>query len=571
MSGAAVIGAVHHRHVGRRAWFWVAVVGTFVVRLHLATSVGGPILSDDGAGYLGNARWLAGTSTPDFTFGKAYGLGYSMLLAPFSAVGMGPDSVVLAARILNAAMASAIAVPIAALVRDVWPILATRADAIGLAVSLSPALLLQPAFVWPETLLPLLFATWCLASIRWTGGAGGSALAAMVALAAAAALVHDRALPLVLVTIGASLFAPVDGDVPRGHRLLGAAGSLLCAAAGWILTTAATDAMWPGTEPTSADRGVSIMSRVAPDGWLELLRSLAGQTWYIAAASLGVALVGGWVLVRAATTPDPERGTRQAAWVTILVATVGLSALSVVFMSDRPRVDHLLYGRYNEMWVPVVVAVGLGWMAASRRSVRVTTVACAAIPVLGAATFVVVGSERLAGSVMPLNVLGIVGPQVVVSGRGTWITAVDVVPVALIASAGLLVLIGAGRLRIAHWAGAAVWIALALVAHHGSLTGFRQFWSTRTTAMADAVASHDSGGAVAVELTEGSAQTRNMLAFWLGDDAVVQIAPGEWSRQPTGSLVVGPLAPPDDCLTMLASDTPSRTALWQISEDCHDG
>src|SRR5690606_37347726 len=67
-------------------WFALAIAMTFAIRLKLATTVGGPILTDDGAGYLGNARWLAGVSTPDFTYSNAYGLGYPVLLAPFYAV-----------------------------------------------------------------------------------------------------------------------------------------------------------------------------------------------------------------------------------------------------------------------------------------------------------------------------------------------------------------------------------------------------------------------------------------------------------------------------------------------------
>ena len=82
-------------------------------------------------------------------------------------------------------------------------------------------------------------------------------------------------------------------------------------------------------------------------------------------------LHAGWIRWR---RPGEGRGPLAGGEIAVLVGLVGVSfATSAGFMTDRPRPDHLVYGRYNDMFVALLVVLGLGAMVTAwtwRRACR---------------------------------------------------------------------------------------------------------------------------------------------------------------------------------------------------------
>jgi hypothetical protein len=97
-------------------------------------------------------------------------------------------------------------------------------------------------------------------------------------------------------------------------------------------------------------------------------RNLAGQTWYLMVATLGVlvmfVLAGGLrelprIRQRDAGTPELVLG--------LLVATGGaLLVVSALSFRDLERADMLIYGRYVEVVVPPLLAIALAKLSAER-------------------------------------------------------------------------------------------------------------------------------------------------------------------------------------------------------------
>ena len=90
----------------------VLVVGSvLLLALHvfLVRDVSVPSVVPDEAGYLGNARWLSGTS-PTWIMGEApyYGFGYSLVLAPLFAVFHDPYTLYRAVIVVNALLVTSL-------------------------------------------------------------------------------------------------------------------------------------------------------------------------------------------------------------------------------------------------------------------------------------------------------------------------------------------------------------------------------------------------------------------------------------------------------------------------------
>lgn len=91
----------------------------FAFHLWTAWRIGGPSVVFDEAGYLGNARWLAGGAIWDMPESPAYASGYSLLLAPIMAIFASAGAQWRAVLVLNAALLASVFPLVALLARRV--------------------------------------------------------------------------------------------------------------------------------------------------------------------------------------------------------------------------------------------------------------------------------------------------------------------------------------------------------------------------------------------------------------------------------------------------------------------
>jgi hypothetical protein len=137
-------------------------------------------------------------------------------------------------------------------------------------------------------------------------------------------------------------------------------------------------------------------------GWAELAKTATGQAWYLLVGSLGVALVAMAVVAHALwqrpNAPPREDAAsttgllaeRRARW---LAATHLATCASVVFATsvaffarNQFRTDHFVYGRHNDSFTPLWMAIGVAalvavpasarrrwWLAATAMPIVVTT------------------------------------------------------------------------------------------------------------------------------------------------------------------------------------------------------
>jgi hypothetical protein len=344
----------------------LAAAGVALVALQLVLSarIAGPVIVADEFGYLGAARWLAGADVvPLLGPSRFYWPGYALLLAPLQALLGDPAEVYRAAQVLNALLVAAHLAPLFALARCVLGLDRGRAALAALAAGAYPAFLLQSGFAWTESLVPLLVTCWVLAAAGVAARPTAARAAALAAVAGAMYLTHPR-----LVAVAAITWALLALMRRRRHlarpAAIGAGALLAAAVAGThLLNRVIADRIYIPGYPGASSRD-AIAALGTAEGWGNLGLAVAGQAWYLCVATAGLAPVGvAWLVMRARPAlRSLRRGGEADPPAVASLAALALAgcafAISCVWMADNfARPDKLVYGRYNEAFVAVLVAL----------------------------------------------------------------------------------------------------------------------------------------------------------------------------------------------------------------------
>jgi hypothetical protein len=362
---------------------------------------------------------------------------YGLLLAPATWFTDDPSTVYRAGLVLNAALGAVSCVLLALLAARLTGRSRPTCAALAAAVCLAPALLFTTDWVWSEALVQVMLLLFLLAALRF-GDAGRLRWGiAMVVAAALGFATHSRLLPLAITATLVVLVATRRRHLPIRHAvgLLAMLAILLLGVArfsSWIV-----ERVWETPAVTNTAGGV--VGRLTDPG--ALATSAIGQLWYQLLATLGLAGIGVIAIVRSASRrADDDRPAEPAACDarTLLATIVPLLALSVVFMSDRWRPDQIIYGRYNDPALAVVVLVGLATLIGAGRR-RLLIDGGAVLAALAATSVILwIAEGDVLGDDAPLRtmVLGVLS----FSGRG----AVHVLAVTVAAGVLTVVVLAVG-------------------------------------------------------------------------------------------------------------------------------
>lgn len=379
------------------------VVGAVVALMHLMVlPIARPLILPDEAGFLLNAKRLA---TGSAASGLDYFPGYSVLIAPMTAISTDFQTLTRLVQLTNGLLGIATALLAMSLARRLAPTLTEPAIAtIGVIVAAYPAYRLFAAFALSENLLVPWTVLLCLAFHRAVHRATAIDAVLFGVSAGLSLSIHTRALALPVAAVITALW------LMRGRVLVGAGIGLAAGtgiAIGLVRYTISTpiDSGASRTAPSSL-----IGDALSPSGALDVVTSAGGQIFYLLVATAGLAGLGMWSFLdaqrpeaRRAETSDATRSIGVLA-VAIFAGSLGISSL---FLAGREG-DFAIYGRYGEgVLVPFVVA-GLTSLAtnpamAAGRIRRLAIV----VPVLAAGLVIVRGPEAFQGRTLLLNIAGV--------------------------------------------------------------------------------------------------------------------------------------------------------------------
>lgn len=313
-------------------------------------------VSPDEPAQLAVARWLAGRTHWNMFDHATWQPALALLVAPAYWVTENGAHVVRYALFVNCLLGGVAAALLAVVVHRLTNLGVWGSAVVAVVVGLAPASLSASSFIWAESLVSLTFLATVLALLRYYDDRTPPFTTGVVAVVAAVAgyAVHSRLLPLigttVLLTVGRELWRR---RWSRGVGLLAITGAQLAVISAWkhwVLTE-----VWE--DPADQNTVGAVWQRAKHP--LAVLDSILGQAWYQMAATFGLAAIGAAIIAAACfhTGRVPTSAARVVA-----VTTVPLLLLSAIFMSDRPRADQFIYGRYNDAIMWPIIAVGTAWL-----------------------------------------------------------------------------------------------------------------------------------------------------------------------------------------------------------------
>ncbi|HEY5976731.1 MAG TPA: hypothetical protein VIT85_02645 [Solirubrobacterales bacterium] len=347
----------------------VLLLGTaflFLARLAFSAIRTGPVVLADEAGYLINARELAGGLAGQLELAPFYRGGYSLLIVPL--INLSSDQTVVYHLVLalNAALAASVFPLLYLLLTRFVGVPPAGAVWAALAGSVYPAVtVLSQASLSENALFPLV-CVWLVAigglfanaerrpaAEIWAIGLGLSTTALLA--------VHGRMI-VAVVLAGLVLLVGLRRNLRLGTCLLAVAVIVAGVIAVQVLNDHLLSQSYGAiAEAEAGDRVDEIDEGHGP---LTAAANLVGQTWYLLVATFGLAAV---VVVDAIrrlrrradlSTPAGLIGPSAPEWAAIGLAAA-LLLVSAAAFPERSRPDMLIYGRYVEVISPVLIALGL--------------------------------------------------------------------------------------------------------------------------------------------------------------------------------------------------------------------
>ena len=346
-------------------WSWLAAlsIGVALARWLFAADRRVFHLFPDEAAQLAMGRWLGGGTPWKLFDHSTWQPGFAILLAPIYAVTDDPVTVFRVAICLNACVAAASAVLLAFVARRLTNLSMIGCIGAAAIVSLLPASLSASAHAWAEPLVSLTFLGSFLALARYVEREEMTDGLIAVMVGVIGFLAHGRLLPMA-ATAGLVVLA-LECRRRRWRRVCLVAVVFASAiAAVYALTAAAQRALWDAPDRTNSISAT--LRRFAQDP-LALVDTLVGQSWYLLVTTAGISFVGLWAVCSSAfKTHAAAAGGQQTVPNStdarlLLELLLPQLALSVLFTSDRGRVDQVMYGRYNDAVVLPVLIVGIAW------------------------------------------------------------------------------------------------------------------------------------------------------------------------------------------------------------------
>jgi hypothetical protein len=337
------------------------LAGTFVlfaVRLVVSLIRTGPVLVADEIGYLTNARVLTGGIAGQLEQAPFYRGGYSLLIAPVVGLVSDPSVAYHLILVLNALLAAAVFPLLYLLLTRFGGVRAELAFWAALAGAAYPALTVLSQVAMSENALFPLVVVWLIAfggmlsarrdgrEVAWAAGLG-------VATGALWA-VHNRMIVAVALAVVGVIWLAARRRLRPAAAVVGLVVIALAFLGVHFLDSYLIDHNYAGSAPDELSERMDEIFQFG--GFRTVLANLVGQTWYLLAATFGLAAAAAWSFFRSEEREAPVLGV-------LLALTALLLLISAAAFPEQTRPDMLIYGRYTEVVAPALIAFGLATLS----------------------------------------------------------------------------------------------------------------------------------------------------------------------------------------------------------------
>jgi hypothetical protein len=359
--GVTAFSVIH-----RRAALVAALVAG-LVSFSVAVRQYGPTVHPDEWGFLLNGRVIMGHAEAQIPTGSFYPAGFGLVTGPLTELTGSLAGGYRATLVVNFVLCVLVGVTARLVGRRVFGMGENAATVAGALAFVVPGTIVTSLFAWPETAARLAFLVFVLWFHRIAGERRGGPMLLFGFLVGLMPGLHGRFTLVLPVVCCVFLLWGLRRDISR----VLAVGTCAVTTAGYACSYLLNRFVKNSLYGASYDQENRLLRRlVDPTLWPALVRTMTGQSWYLVATSGGlVAVAVAYMVVRVRSggglrtvRTDPSRLTCLVIVVNtaLLVFTGGLQLLF------GNRGDHLIYGRYVEILVPVILVAGCAALESSR-------------------------------------------------------------------------------------------------------------------------------------------------------------------------------------------------------------
>lgn len=338
----------------------------------------GPILFPDEFGYWAAAAELKGYDWSEVTsLGSYYSYGYSLLLYPVFL--LAKDSVLLyrIAVYGNFVLLILGFFLLYLLMKKLFP---KRESKELLLLAMSGILYSSWIFYMQLTLSEiLLMSLYLLISYMFLKYLEKPKQSTAVLLAAALVylyFVHMRTIGIAIAGVIILLLLLIFHPEYRKSVAIAAGMGILLLAGGIWLKSYMLDSLYSAAAETAiavndySGQADKLRSLLTLDGLYRLFVSCIGKLFYLGISTFGLFYFGMIYIIRQAVLSVQYKFKKNLFYLFLLLSILGQFMVAAVYMMDGAYVDTVLYGRYNEIFLPIVICLGLVYMLKTKKLVR---------------------------------------------------------------------------------------------------------------------------------------------------------------------------------------------------------
>lgn len=339
---------------------FICMAASFVVALVTAARISGPSIRPDEWGYLLNGQVLIGHEEVRLPFSEMYPAGFGFVTGAWAWISGSLHSAYRLTLFTNVALIAVLAYLVVTFAVRTLHASRTTGYLVAALVVASPGTLAGSLFALPETLCKVLFMLLVVLLVRLISEPRVLLVILFGALSGIAPVFSGRS---IAITMSAFLLLALllrKRVLNRSLAVFGTVSILFGYGVTRILNSVVRDVLYYG-RPSGESR---ILGRATTVNlWPEVIREIAGQIWYVSAATACLAIVALVVTFRVAIrgtsleSMDKDESDERFTYVFILLTFVLLIVLGALQLALGKRADHFIYGRYVEMCIPALFAI----------------------------------------------------------------------------------------------------------------------------------------------------------------------------------------------------------------------
>ncbi|MBD5460253.1 MAG: hypothetical protein HDR26_04825 [Lachnospiraceae bacterium] len=361
----------------RHQWYiWAGFGSVWICMvLYVLPHTYGPVILPDEFGYWAQAASMAGMDWKEvMSLHSWYSPGYGLLMLPFLKLIKDPVLLYRCMVTVNFLLLAAAAGLLYQIINRILPQMGRALSAfISGAAMLYVAYITYAQTTMAETLLVFLYVLLAYGMVRWTDHPGIRSGLFVMLICGMMYLVHLRTVGIMLATVLCMLAAELLREKSRRKLwytlgLLILTGMIL-AAAGYIkeyIVSGVASQQYQNLVSANDYSGQwgKLKLLFSLEGIYRFLTGLAGKVFYLGCASFGLYYWGmAFLLRKLKTFLETLRGKKpfpqyQWLYLWLLLSHVAAVMITNIYCLSSSRLDGVLYGRYHENTIPVIMALG---------------------------------------------------------------------------------------------------------------------------------------------------------------------------------------------------------------------